>query len=479
MKKTLFILSLAILIPLIGISQKYVGIKSLRAPVANETNYAPDDDRAGMWLTWAKNPGRNVYKFDGTSEYGPFLRFAVSDLTEHVGKVVKRIRYCPAVAQGHETEFYANPRIQVYLGGSVDEDVPEYEPGNLMVDEVVTSYKLGQNNIFTLPTPITIPANKELWFGVIFYVTDGYPMLTTDVEDPVVIQNSVRPLKSDLVFFYDQEGWESMTERGVDVSWVQAAFIEETCNPATALSITYNPECTLATLTWTAPSDNPTAKYNIYRDNTNIALDYTGTTYEDNKFNPGQEHVWKVTAICESGSEGESAILGKPACSACTTPTLTVKYVDNCDAVELTWNNDGTIKNFDLWRDNTQIATKITETSFKDTGCDKEKGNTYKLRANCEIGDSEVSEKTGKCIGINDNVLSFSIAPNPAINEIKITSSHNINRIEVINFIGQNVISQSTTETEVTVDISTLNSGIYFVRVISENGTNVQKFVKK
>ena len=80
---------------------------------------------------------------------------------------------------------------------------------------------------------------------------------------------------------------------------------------------------------------------------------------------------------------------------------------------------------------------------------------------------------------INENVkTSFSIAPNPAKNNITISASCDFNTIEIVNFIGQTILSQSNAGSKTTLDISNLADGVYFVRIKTDNGTSVNKFVK-
>jgi hypothetical protein len=70
--------------------------------------------------------------------------------------------------------------------------------------------------------------------------------------------------------------------------------------------------------------------------------------------------------------------------------------------------------------------------------------------------------------------------PNPAASgNITVTSGSSFHTIEMISFLGQTVLSQPNVGNTTTLDVSNLPSGVYFVRIISEQGTNVQKFVKQ
>ncbi|MFH0865822.1 MAG: glycosyl hydrolase family 8 [Bacteroidota bacterium] len=78
---------------------------------------------------------------------------------------------------------------------------------------------------------------------------------------------------------------------------------------------------------------------------------------------------------------------------------------------------------------------------------------------------------------IPDNSV-IDIFPNPAKNFIQIKASGK-SEIEILNIEGQIIKSISADESITTIDISELVSGMYFVKVKSEDGIAVKKFVKE
>ena len=69
------------------------------------------------------------------------------------------------------------------------------------------------------------------------------------------------------------------------------------------------------------------------------------------------------------------------------------------------------------------------------------------------------------------------IYPNPTAGLVKINSQNEIRKIEIYNNIGQLLVSNFGQKE---IDISTLNRGIYFVKILSENGqTEIKKVIKK
>ena len=139
---------------------------------------------------------------------------------------------------------------------------------------------------------------------------------------------------------------------------------------------------------------------------------------------------------------------------------------------------------YNIYRDNEPIAT-VTDLSYTDTDYDFTVPHTWKVKTVCPTGGESAAGVASKPVcqedGVTENVNpSFTILPNPANDKIKVSSNTPFNTIEVINFLGQTVISQTNMDSnETTLNISNLNSGIYFVRIKADNGISVQKFVKQ
>ncbi|MCR4659151.1 MAG: Omp28-related outer membrane protein [Bacteroidales bacterium] len=72
---------------------------------------------------------------------------------------------------------------------------------------------------------------------------------------------------------------------------------------------------------------------------------------------------------------------------------------------------------------------------------------------------------------------SFSLYPNPVRNELSIDCAETIRSLEVMDVTGRVVISQATAQP--TVNTTSLPAGIYIMRVITDGGASVQKFVKE
>jgi len=79
-------------------------------------------------------------------------------------------------------------------------------------------------------------------------------------------------------------------------------------------------------------------------------------------------------------------------------------------------------------------------------------------------------------VGIDENAkTNVMIFPNPAQDYIMIQSNNIINSVQITDFSGKVLYSGTGTK----LDIRNLSSGIYFIRVSSDNGISNTKFVKK
>ncbi|MCL2414902.1 MAG: T9SS type A sorting domain-containing protein [Bacteroidales bacterium] len=73
-------------------------------------------------------------------------------------------------------------------------------------------------------------------------------------------------------------------------------------------------------------------------------------------------------------------------------------------------------------------------------------------------------------------VISF--YPNPARDVLNIRAN-NIRKIEIINMMGTIVISTSGSGNSHTLDISGLTPGLYFIRVTTDTGVSIGRFIKQ
>jgi hypothetical protein len=83
-------------------------------------------------------------------------------------------------------------------------------------------------------------------------------------------------------------------------------------------------------------------------------------------------------------------------------------------------------------------------------------------------------------LGVNGfDEASFSFYPNPTTGILNISYSDEITNVTVINLLGQIILTKQTNFNQVEVDLTSLPSAAYFVKVVANGKTKVIKVIKK
>ena len=71
------------------------------------------------------------------------------------------------------------------------------------------------------------------------------------------------------------------------------------------------------------------------------------------------------------------------------------------------------------------------------------------------------------------------IYPNPVNDKLIIEANEAISNVEIYNLTGALVISQECNSEKVEMEVSELQSGVYFIRMTTANATEIRRFVKE
>jgi len=166
-------------------------------------------------------------------------------------------------------------------------------------------------------------------------------------------------------------------------------------------------------------------------------------------------------------------------------------------------SDNGKIGTFASTSSNTQTAagnTRIIHTSsgnsqnswsFKWTSPASEQGKiTFygsSVSGNANGGTSGDQVFLGKSgskpsLSISDaNRIEFDMFPNPASDRVTIQLPSNSDKatVEFYNYIGKKILSKEITNTANKIDVNDLSTGVYILKVISENKIGSQKFIKQ
>ena len=90
----------------------------------------------------------------------------------------------------------------------------------------------------------------------------------------------------------------------------------------------------------------------------------------------------------------------------------------------------------------------------------------------------EDPEEPGDGEDVSELTSSFLIYPNPVNDKLYIETEVEVREVEVYDVFGRQQITVNRQQSSC-MDVTSLNSGVYFVKVITDNGEVVKRFVKK
>jgi hypothetical protein len=250
-----------------------------------------------------------------------------------------------------------------------------------------------------------------------------------------------------------------------------------------------------AIITWDVSEEIEGLVYNVYRDGVIInEVVLTEREYRDENLEPGtysyQIKVMNINCISELSDPVSVTILAflcEPPVNLDGVCLQIVKSVTG--VVRLTWdkpeNIDGELLGYNVYRDEEKInEVPVIETEYEDV---TEVGlHTYQVSAVYEHCESDLTAPLIIDVvpynNINDLQRSaFNLFPNPTTGKLTIENEQlAINSIEVYDVYGRKVLSHTANRLPQTViDVTHLESGIYFVKIITDNEVVAMKFIKQ
>jgi len=177
----------------------------------------------------------------------------------------------------------------------------------------------------------------------------------------------------------------------------------------------------------------------------------------------------------------------------CFNEWLTI-YEENSS--EQNWCIKGIVQTIDgltvnIYHNNNPIDTEISGTTYFHNNPTGEE-HCYKVEVNCLEGGTSILSNE-KCIewnNIDEQNLKFSIYPNPANHELRITNYElRDGIIEIYDVYGKKISSHHlssagslhsiASSSHHKIDISSLSSGVYFLRLFNEQNSYMQRFIKQ
>ena len=290
-------------------------------------------------------------------------------------------------------------------------------------------------------------------------------------------------------------------DRGVGVDMVEVYSFDgetpEECMAPTGLAVSGQTQ-TSANVTWTAGGNETSWKlqYKLASANgwTNPEVTVNTTpSYTITGLTAGTDYEVRVKAVCGSGNESvwtSSASFttlneDQEPCNAPTNVTVT-DFGKN--SITITWDANGAEKWAAQYRKQgstawTMGSNNITSPTYTFSGLEEATVYEYQVQAVCDGTTSAWSQTGSHSTGIDSRLMnSLSLYPNPATNHVDVLVSDNdvtVSRLEVYDVYGKLLNEVEVVDNPTRIDVSSLASGVYFVKVITGEGVATKTFVKK
>jgi hypothetical protein len=158
-------------------------------------------------------------------------------------------------------------------------------------------------------------------------------------------------------------------------------------------------------------------------------------------------------------------------------PVIDLKTLSTAmDVISLPQDANRGYIGYNIYKDGVMLnSALVTDTTYTDLWAGGVQCYTVKAVHEGFFGDIESDPTDEVCMdltGIKDPVANnLSVFPNPAKEYVNVKTNKDIRKIEMVNYLGQNVYTQ-TVEGEATFTISTVSfeSGVYFIRFTDKTG---------
>ena len=145
----------------------------------------------------------------------------------------------------------------------------------------------------------------------------------------------------------------------------------------------------------------------------------------------------------------------------------------------ISWTAAENAVSYNIFRNDEETAlANISTTSYVDMN--GQSGDTYYIVTVCQYGESDPSESVQAIqTGIDGSNISVEIYPNPASDKFMI-ECEGMTTIEIFNVVGQSMGMIDVNSNAISVESSTWTSGVYKVRITTENaGIIVKQIIKQ
>ena len=244
------------------------------------------------------------------------------------------------------------------------------------------------------------------------------------------------------------------------------------------------------------------ASYNVYQGTELIASELTNTMYTVSGLEAETEYCFRVSAVNRLGEsdKSESACAttleadepenpeepeepgDEPTAPILATPVVTATATSDSTIV-LTWEAVENAMRYNIYSGEEPVQLAISETTYTVSGLEADKQYCFNVVAINRESQSDKSKDacatTLKAEDIEELTSSFNVYPNPVNDKLYIEAKVEIKDIVVYDIYGRQQILSDVSNQMSAVSVAHLNSGVYFVKIITNDGEVVKRFVKK
>ena len=317
---------------------------------------------------------------------------------------------------------------------------------------------------------------EEEWHHIMMKMLDGGHGIETTI-------NAGDYKRFEFTYPMDSTFMEEANDLEVAV-WVQDPFTKEIINSHYLYEYTNHPypvenlqitEGNRLKITWSKPENAEPTGYNLYINNELILSNTKETSFSIDK---SDFCIVEVVALYENDmtSVGSVEIYS----SEFDVPQ-NLTATDNTSNIVVSWDAVEKATAYEVYRNNKFLAN-VDSTSYTDGDFLKGEELCYQVRA--IFGNNKSAFTKEVCVTATADMIDeidskVEIYPNPVNDKLYIETQTQTLTIEIYDVYGRRQQLSAVSHQPSAVDVSGMNSGVYFVKVVTENGEIVKRFVKE
>jgi hypothetical protein len=211
------------------------------------------------------------------------------------------------------------------------------------------------------------------------------------------------------------------------------------------------------------------------------------TSYDVTGLPRGTEFTFKVRAICGVGDTSDWSAPKTFSTLDCQTPTNVQAGNMTSNSAVVTWTAPAGVSRFIVdfgasgHSQGAGTSDTVNGTSYTITGLEADMAYDVYVQTICADGvvsDWSTAAEFTTLAGIDDvNAASVSLYPNPASSTVTLTGIEGVATVTVVDMNGRENGKWTVSDGTLTIDVSQMSQGAYFVRIVGEQVNAIRKLI--